>query len=802
MACRAVIDLARKTDPASASSNITTSSSSTNKNTASSSSAQQLNSNAEGHSQSDTDALPETRKLKQGIVSLSTNLESQTQDEADNNAYLWGKDTGVAAFINIAKDAHTTAHSAKDKRKQKQELERVRREYKARVDAMEREEEKQGGNSVVSKMVLPDYDSGRNEKDVRVSNVGLALENGRMLLDGADVKFSHQRRYGLVGKNGIGKTTLLKAIARMEIEGFPRHHRVLHVRQEVKSAGGDITVLQAVLEADAERNALLTEEKELLATLEEGDDTDTDTDTDKDNETNEQEVEAKEDDSTPSTALNGVSDTPKTTAASSLLQKRQQLQLRLKTTDATTDTTTTNTTNTDSDTQQQGTAQFQANIEKLDQVYARLNILSSDSAESRAAQILSGLQFTPEMQRGPTSALSGGWRMRVSLAAALFIEPDFLLLDEPTNHLDLEAVLWLESYLCDYKHTLVVVSHDRGFLNEICTDIIEFKKLKLNYYKGNYDTYIKTSNEQVRNQMRVYQAYQDKRAHLMDFIEKFRANAKRATLVQSRVKAVERMDLVAPDEVEVEPIWRFNIPNPEPLGRPIISVDDASFDYNAKEKKRSEYLLQGVNFGIDLESRIGILGPNGAGKSTLLNMITDKIAPMQGSISRNGRLRIGIFTQHSSDKFDLQLSSVENMMATFPHAMDQEMRSFLGKFQIQGSEALKPMMMLSGGQKSRVAFAALAYQKPHVIIMDEPTNHLDMESIDALVEAIQDFKGGLVVVSHDQYFITNTCGELWVIGEGKATRFRGTFDKYKEHTLERTAKRVAQSVKSLCNING
>lgn len=224
------------------------------------------------------------------------------------------------------------------------------------------------------------------------------------------------------------------------------------------------------------------------------------------------------------------------------------------------------------------------------------------------------------------------------------------------------------------------------------------------------------------------------------------------------------------------------------------------------------------------------------GKSTLLNLLTDKLNPVNGSISRNGRLRIGVFTQHSADKFDLQLSSVENMLQLFPNAVDQEMRSFIGRFQIQGNEALKPMMMLSGGQKSRVAFAALAYQQPHVLICDEPTNHckfqfvhdiihliialmtsyepqtttrlfsvfviiVDMESIDALVEAVKDFKGGLIVVSHDQHFITNTCSELWVVGDGHATRFRGNFDDYKKETMERTAKRVAASVKSLSTIN-
>ena len=397
--------------------------------------------------------------------------------------------------------------------------------------------------------------------------------------------------------------------------------------------------------------------------------------------------------------------------------------------------------------------------------------------------------------------------MRVALAAALFIEPDLLMLDEPTNHLDLEAVLWLESYLQVYRHTIIVVSHDRSFLNEVCTDTIEFKKRKLTYYKGDYDTYVKTSEENVKNNMRVYQAYLDKREHMMEFITKFRASAGRAKLVQSRVKAVEKMDLEAPQPVVIEQLWRFSIPNPEPLGRPIISIDDVSFDYAAfdeatgTKKPKDEWILQEVNFGVDLDSRIGILGPNGAGKSTLLNLIMDRLTPNRGSISRNGNLRIGHFTQHSADKFDLQLSAVENMLNIFNGSDDQIMRSFLGKFQIRGTDALKPMMMLSGGQKSRVAFASLAYQKPHVIIMDEPTNHLDMESIDALVEAVKDFRGGLMVVSHDQHFITHTCSELWVVGDGKTTKFRGDFNDYKKETLERTAKRVADSVKSLSTMN-
>eukprot|EP00566_Odontella_aurita_P004865 CAMPEP_0113545102 /NCGR_PEP_ID=MMETSP0015_2-20120614/11076_1 /TAXON_ID=2838 /ORGANISM="Odontella" /LENGTH=766 /DNA_ID=CAMNT_0000445433 /DNA_START=49 /DNA_END=2346 /DNA_ORIENTATION=- /assembly_acc=CAM_ASM_000160 len=656
------------------------------------------------------------RRLKQGIISMSSDLGVRTEAEADAERFMWGKDSGVAAFTNVQIDAHNDKTSAKDRRKAKQDLERARKEYEAKMIAMQDEEEGAEGKASVSAMVLPDYGSGRNEKDIQVRNVGIALDNGRQLLDNAELRFAHRRRYGLVGKNGVGKTTLLKAIAAMEIEGFPRHHRILHVRQEIRAAGGNIPVVQAVLEADVERNALLREEKELRSKLE-----------------------------GPESSNGSGSGEEK---SGSVEEKRKKLLAK-------------------NGAHAEGSeSNFDADLKRLDAVYARLSLLSSDTAESRATTILSGLQFTPEMQAGPTSALSGGWRMRVSLAAALFIEPDVLMLDEPTNHLDLEAVLWLESYLVKYKHTMVVVSHDRGFLNEVCTDIIDFNKRKLTYYKGDYDTYVRTAEENVRNAMRVYQAYQDKRAHMMEFIEKFRANAKRATMVQSRIKTVEKMDLEAPEPVEVEQQWRFSIPNPEPLGRPIISIDDVSFDYSREradgsKKPRDEYLLQDVNFGMDLESRIGILGPNGAGKSTLLNLIMDKLNPVSGSISRNGRLRIGYFTQHSADKFNLQLSAVENMLQLFEGVGDQEMRSFIGRFQIQGTEALKPMMMLSGGQKSRIAFAALSYQKPHVIIFDEPTNHLDMESIDALVEAVKDFRGGIMVVSHDQHFVTNTCGELW-----------------------------------------
>ena len=385
--------------------------------------------------QKDTNSL---QKLSRGI-SMAAELE-QSEAERDANSYMWGKD-GVKANSNTQRDAHKDTESAKAKRIARKELERVRREYESKLRALE-EEEKENSGKAVANMVLPDYNTGRNERDIQVRKVNLSLDNGRSILDDGELRFSHRHRYGLVGKNGIGKTTLLKAIARMEIPNFPRHHRVLHVRQEVstiprtileaRTADGtlakELPVLQIVIESDVERNTLLTQEKEILKRLE--------------------------------IAGEGTVPESSTTAPMSASKKREELLKK----------------------QQAGAMdpKFANDLKRLDEVYARLSVIGADAAEARASMILSGLQFTPEMQSGPLSALSGGWKMRVSLAAALFIEPDLLMLDEPTNHLDLEAVLWLESYLVEYKHTVIVVSHDRGFLNEVCTDIIEFSNQKLN----------------------------------------------------------------------------------------------------------------------------------------------------------------------------------------------------------------------------------------------------------------------------------------------------------------------------------
>ena len=677
------------------------------------------------------ETISDTRKLTQGVVHMAADLTDADWSQTTSSA--------IKARANEAMDAHTDKASAKDKRKARKAAAAEERQKLASQNDTNVDE----GEGLIG-MKFQSTVSNNKSLDVLVRNVTVSLDNGTVLLDASDLQFAHPRRYGLIGENGVGKSTLLKAISQGQIDKFPSHLRVLHVRQEVPAhIPKEWTVTQAVLQSDAERNALLAQEKELLAKLESGG----------------------------SSSSSTASDDTKT-----LAEKRQQLAAQ--------------------------NSDLQADLKELDAVYARLQVLGADHAESRAARILSGLQFTPLMQHQPIASLSGGWKMRVALAAALFVEPDICLLDEPTNHLDLEAVLWLEEYLQEYPHTVVVVSHDRGFLNEVCTDIIEFKRRKLTYYRGNFDNYVRLRDENIRNAMRVYQAYQAKREHMMEFITKFRANAKRATMVQSRIKAVEKMDAEAPEPVEVDAVWRFSIPNSEPLGPPILAINDVSFDYNpvksdGSNKPESEFLLQQVNFGVSLTSKIAILGANGQGKTTLLNLIMGKLKPVKGSVSIHPSLRIGHFTQHSGDNFDLKLSALENLLNMFDEAEDLEMRSFLGRFQIQGNDALKPMMLLSGGQKSRVAFAALAYKKPHVLVIDEGSNHLSMEAVDALIEAMQDFKGGIMVVSHDQHFVSNTCSELWVVDHGHARRFRGDFNDYKAHTAEITKKRVEESLQRL-----
>ena len=383
-------------------------------------------------------------------------------------------------------------------------------------------------------------------------------------------------------------------------------------------------------------------------------------------------------------------------------------------------------------------------------------------------------------------------------------------------------MLWLQDYLSRYRHTVLVVSHDRGFLNEVCTDMVVFDKQKLAYHRGNFDSFARATAERRANQTKEWDAYVKERAHIQEFIDKFRANAKRASMVQSRIKMVEKMDAEAPDEPEPDETFSFSFPPPEPIGRPIIQLDEVSFAYSAASKSAAKAaaaaakaragaadtaataqaaattppggaqlpplpppkpLFVKVDWSVDLDTRVGIVGPNGAGKSTLLNLVLEKLAPTAGRVQRKTGARVAVFTQHHADQLDLAKSALENLVFRYPAAGEAALRAHLGRHDVGGDLALRPCRSLSGGQKSRVAFAALTFAQPHVLVMDEPSNHLDLETTDALVGALRAFKGGLVVVSHDQHFINQVCRELWVVGDAALRRFEGTFDDYKAEAL-------------------
>jgi len=368
--------------------------------------------------------------------------------------------------------------------------------------------------------------------------------------------------------------------------------------------------------------------------------------------------------------------------------------------------------------------------------------------------------------------------MRLALARALFCQPDLLLLDEPTNMLDVQAVLWLEDYLqTKWKNTLFVISHDREFLNSVTTDIYYLHDMKLTHYSGNYDNFEQTRNEHLRNQKSAFEAQQMQRQHMQTFIDRFRYNAKRASLVQSRLKCLEKLDVI-PAVVE-DPSFNFSFPNPlDGLSPPIINLDEVDFGY-VPEK----LVLHNVNLNIDCESRIALVGANGQGKSTLLSLICDEVKPCAGTVQINRRCRIAKFSQYHVDQMPLESTPFDFLQSLFPGKDQQEYRNVLGRYGLSGDMAFQKCATLSGGQKSRVVWAQMAMKKPHIMIFDEPTNHLDIETVDVLVKALNEYEGGIMLVTHDERLIKLACNELWVVHEGKVSSYSGTWDSYKKKLL-------------------
>ena len=516
--------------------------------------------------------------------------------------------------------------------------------------------------------------------DIKVENMSLEV-SGKILLENTLLLMASGRRYGLIGKNGIGKTTLLYAIVRKEIPKMNTKPDILMIEQEIM--GSDKSPVDLVLEADWERTSLIEEEANLVK------------------------------------SGGGES--------------------------------------------------------RLAEIYERLEEIEANKAEIKARTLLAGLGFSERMMKDPSKFLSGGWRMRVSLAKVLFCNPEILLLDEPTNHLDLDAVMWLQDYLQSFPNTVLVVSHAREFLNTVCTDIVVIDEQKLTYYKGNYDNYESQKEANLMRQEKEHETQQKQMAHVQSFIDRFRFNAKKASMVQSRLKYLNKLEKVD-KVVSSDPNYFFNFSEPDQIRPPIIRVDEGEFAYAQNEDNN---LLEALNFAVQMNTKVALLGSNGVGKTTFLKILTEDLQLKKGTYFKNKKARIGMFSQHHVENLDISLSPLEQFFKLYPDASNDLVRKHLANFGITANTALRPIYLLSGGQKSRVSLALVAWTNPHILIMDEPTNHLDMDAVDALILALNSYQGGLIIVSHDQYFVSCVCDEIWYIRNKQLRKFNGDFESYR-----------------------
>ncbi len=414
---------------------------------------------------------------------------------------------------------------------------------------------------------------------------------------------------------------------------------------------------------------------------------------------------------------------------------------------------------------------------RIAEIHNRLADIDAHSAPARAATILDGLGFNHDAQHRPCSDFSGGWQMRVALAAALFAQPDLLLLDEPTNHLDLEAVMWLEDYLKRYPGTILVISHERTLLNNVVDEVIHLEHCKLTRYGGNYDTFEKTRREKLALQAKAQAKQIAQRKHLQSFVDRFRAKASKAKQAQSRVKMLERMEPIA--SVMEEKTYSFDFPDPEPLSSPLIAMEDCAVGYEEEKP-----ILKKLSLRVDMDDRIALLGANGNGKSTLIKLLSSRLKPMDGTLRKSSKLKVGYFAQHQTDELNVDKTPFDHMSKLMGDVVDSKVRAQLGRFGFEGDKADTKIGKLSGGEKARLLFALMSFEAPHIMFLDEPTNHLDVDSREALIQAVNTYDGAVVIVSHDPHLIELTCDRLWIVQNGGCDAFEGDLDEYKKLLIE------------------
>jgi ATP-binding cassette subfamily F protein 1 len=500
----------------------------------------------------------------------------------------------------------------------------------------------------------------------------------KQLFNNANLVISYGKRYGLIGPNGKGKTTILNHIAKRLFPMSPDLD-ILLVEQEVQPT--EKSVLDVVLDANEKKRKLEAERDSLQNIMETQDDFD-----------------------------------------DSLLDELQDIEEELLS-------------------------------------------IGSEKDESDVRRILNGLGFLGGDHERPTKDFSGGWRMRVAIAKALYMKPTLLLLDEPTNHLDLNAVIWLTNYLSTWKKSLLIVSHNQHFLNDVCTDILHISEMKLDHYRGNYYKFTRALKQKNREREKEWNKIE----------KRIKEMQKKGTPKKDVQTFKDTCGVLKPEK---DYIVNINFGKPNALSIPVLTINDISFSYDGKKD-----ILKNVDFGMDLDSRITIVGPNGAGKSTFINLLVGNLNPTNGSVFRNNNLKIAYYNQHFIDVLPMDKTPIEYLQ-TIDNLPEQEIRKLLGTIGLEGSAHLKKINTLSGGQKARVVLVSCQMLKPHVLVMDEPTNHLDIESINGLVEGINNFEGGVLIVSHDMNLITETECVLWVCENNTIKKFDGEYDDYVDKVLE------------------